>query len=59
MEITFYGSLPPIQSAINISGNNEGARIKLDIPQTDVEAIKNLVGFSEKLLKITVEVEDA
>lgn len=40
--IRFRASLPPIQSAINLDGNGDGARIKLDVPRTDVEAILHL-----------------
>ena len=38
-KITFTASLPPIQSAISVSGQGDGARIKLDIPQSELPAI--------------------
>lgn len=34
---SFTASLPPIQSAISVSGQGDGARVKLDIPQSEVE----------------------
>ena len=34
-KFSFNASLPPIQSAISVSGQGDGARIKLDIPQRD------------------------
>lgn len=53
--IEFIASLPPIQSAISISGNGDGARIKLDIPQSEMAAIIQLQLMQGKALKITVE----
>jgi len=59
-KISFFASFPPIGSAYNIDGREgEGARIKLDVPGTDVEAILQLVtGARGKLLRVTVEVEE-
>jgi len=56
--IEFYASLPDIQSAISISGNGQGARVKLDIPETEVEAAVALSRLGGKLLRVRVEVED-
>ncbi len=53
--IEFIASLPPIQSAISISGNGDGARVKLDIPQSEMAAIIQLQLMQGKALKITVE----
>jgi hypothetical protein len=53
--IEFIASLPPIQSAISISGNGDGARIKLDIPQSEMAAIIQLQLMQGKALKVTVE----
>jgi len=59
-KIQFYASLPPIQSAYNIDGREgEGARIKFDVPGTDVEAIAEMIFRARgKLLRVTVEVEE-
>lgn len=38
-KVTFSASLPAIQSAISISGNGDGARLKLDIPNSDADVI--------------------
>lgn len=57
-KIIFTASLPPIQSAINLDGNGDGARIKLDIPRSDIEAILRLQGLSGKTFKITIEAMD-
>ena len=54
MEITFTASLPPIQSAINLDGNGDGARIKLDIPRTDIQAILKLQELSGESFKVVI-----
>lgn len=54
--IQFSASLPPIQSAISVGG--DGARIKIDVPQTDLAGVLRLAAFGQgKLLKVTVEIE--
>ncbi len=53
---SFIASLPPIQSAINVSGQGDGARVKLDIPQSELEAILKLQLLSGQAFKIVVEV---
>ena len=54
MEITFTASLPPIQSAINLDGNGDGARIKLDIPRSDIAAILKLQQMTGKSFKVVI-----
>lgn len=59
-KISFWASLPDILSAVSLSGlRDSGARIKLDIPASDVGAI---VLLQQKgaghLLKVTVEIVD-
>ena len=56
--ITFRASLPPIQSAISLDGNGDGARIKLDVPACDVGAILLLQhDYAGKAFRVTVEPE--
>jgi len=55
IKITFTASLPPIQSAINLDGQGDGARIKLDVPRSDVEAVLKLQGLSGKTFKVSIE----
>ena len=56
-KITFMASLPPIQSAISLDGNGDGARIKLDLPASDCGAALLLQHHGAgKLLKVTIEV---
>jgi hypothetical protein len=55
--IAFFASLPPIQSAITLDGNGDGARIKLDIPASDVGAALLLQHHGAgQLLRVTIEV---
>ena len=55
--ITFRASFPPIQSAIKRSGNNDGLRIQLDIPESDVPQAVMLLAMVQERLLITVEIE--
>ena len=54
MEIKFTASLPPIQCAINLDGNGDGARIKLDIPRTDIQAILKLQEMAGTAFKVVI-----
>lgn len=55
--ITFLASLPPIQSAITFDGNGDGARFKLDVPRSDVEALLLLQAWGAGMpLRVTIEV---
>jgi hypothetical protein len=54
MKIEFIASLPPIQSAINLDGNGDGARIKLDIPRSEIEAVLKLQGLAGQSFKVVI-----
>ena len=56
MKINFNASLPDIQSALSVGGT--GARLKLDVPETDLAEVIKMVMVKGKLLRVTVEVED-
>ena len=56
---TFEATLPPILSAVKVSGDG-GLRIQLDVPQTDEADALKLLLWRERVLRITVEpVSDA
>ena len=57
-EITFEASLPPIQTAIKVSGDG-GARVQLDIPETELSAIARLLLVRGKVLLVTVKVQES
>jgi len=56
MEIKFTASLPPIQSAINLDGNGDGARIKLDIPRSDILEVLKLQALAGESFTVTIGV---
>ena len=53
--IQFIASLPPITSAISVSGIGEGARIKLDLPASEMLAIVKLQLLCGQAFKVTIE----
>ena len=57
MKIEFVCSLPEIQSALNFGG--DGARIKIDIPETDIAQAAKLIMARGKVINVTMEWEDA
>lgn len=52
--ICFIASFPNIQSAIRVSGDG-GARILLDIPESELPAIARLLLMRGKAISVTVE----
>jgi hypothetical protein len=52
---TFYASLPPIQSAIKITGNGDGARIQLDIAEVSMAGFIPVLGMRGCGLRVTIE----
>jgi hypothetical protein len=57
-KICFFCSLPDIQSAISISGTGNGARLKLDVPETEIAEVIKLTLLRGKALKVTIEEVD-
>ena len=55
IKIEFIASLPPIQSAINIDGQGDGARIKLDIPASEMTQVIELQKLTGKSFKVIIE----
>jgi hypothetical protein len=53
--VTFLASFPPIQSAIKVG--QDGARVQLDIPESEMAAIVRLMLMRGEVLKVTVELE--
>lgn len=59
-EVSFTASLPPITSAILVSGDKSGARMKIDIPASDADVIPLIqIYFSGKAFRVTLELEDS
>lgn len=55
MAIEFIASLPPIQSAISLSGDENGARVKLDIPEQYRLQVMQLSALSGVAFKVTMK----
>lgn len=55
LKIEFIASLPPIQSAIQIDGNGDGGRIKLDISRQYMGELLKLQVLTGKRLKVKIE----
>ena len=56
--ITFRCSLPPLQSAIQITGDGTGLRIKLDIPESEMVEALGLLAWRERVLVVRIQPED-
>lgn len=56
-KVQFLAAFPPIQSAIKIG--QDGMRIQLDIPETEMENAIALIALRDVVLRVTVEVDDA
>lgn len=54
--VTFVCSMPPIQSAIKVSGMGDGMRVQFDIPESEMASAVLLLGMRDKVLKVSVEV---
>lgn len=55
--ITFLGCIAPLQSAVTIASDG-GARIKIDVPESEIDKVWALLKWRECSLEITVEPED-
>ena len=55
--LTFIASIAPLQSAITIA-HDGGARVKIDIPESEMPAIVRLMLMRGRVLKVTLEALD-
>jgi hypothetical protein len=55
-KIQFLATIPPIQSGLKFGG--DGARIQLDIPETELSEAAKLILCKNKVLKVTVEIKE-
>ncbi len=53
--ITFRASFPAIQSAIIISGDGSGVRIKLDVPEVDLLPFLHTLAMRQTSFRVTIE----
>jgi len=54
-KLSFLAALPPIQSAMSVSGNNDGMRIKIDVSNAEVPNAVRLMLYANKLFRVTIE----
>lgn len=57
-QITFLASLPPILSAITRSGNGDGMRVKLDIPESEFANAVRLLTLQGKTFEVTISLQN-
>lgn len=56
MSVTFLASFPPIQSAIK--AGQDGMRIQLDIPESEMANAVELLAMRNAVLRVTVEIAE-
>jgi len=54
---SFLAAFPSIQTAIKIHGDGNGARIQLDIPESEMGEAMKLLLWRQMVLRVTVEPE--
>lgn len=52
--IRFQASISTLQSAIQISGMKDGARLKIDVPQSEMEAILKLQQLAGEIFEVII-----
>jgi hypothetical protein len=52
--IRFIAALPAIQSAIQISGQGDGALVKIEVPQSEITAILDLQKLSGEIFEVVI-----
>lgn len=53
--VVFKATFPAIKSAILISGDGNGGSIKLEIPELELDAFKQLMDMRRDVLIVTVQ----
>lgn len=53
--IVFIGSFPPIMSALKVTGNDDGMRIQIDIPEDQMGNAARLLLMRKRAFKVTIE----
>lgn len=56
--VTFLCTLPAIQSAVRVSGNGDGMRVQLEIPEDEMGNAVGLLTMRGQVLRVTVEVDE-
>ena len=54
---TFRAAFPSIQSAIKVTGDGNGVRVQLDIPESEMAEAVKLLQWRQCVLVVTIEPE--
>jgi len=55
---TFAATFPAIQSAIKIYGDEQGMRVQLEIPESEMAEACKMLAWRGVVLRVTVEPDD-
>lgn len=58
-EVRFLASFPAIQGAIRISGDGNGMRVQLEIPESELANAVHLLKWREQVLEVTIRPESS
>ena len=53
--LPFLASIAPLQSAMTVASDG-GSRIKLDVPETEMDKIRSITKLRGKVLKVSIQV---
>jgi len=54
---TFLASFPAIQGAIRVTGDLQGMRLQLDVPESEMAEAVKLLMWRQRVLRVTIEPE--
>ena len=55
VQIILKASISPVSTAIKVDGQGGGARIQLDIPESEMLQVVQLAAMREMALRVTIE----
>ena len=55
---TFVATFPCIQGAIKVTGDRQGMRLQLDVPESEMHEAVKLLMWRQRVLRVTIEPED-
>ena len=55
--VTFLCSIAPLQSAVQVTGDGNGLRLKIDVPESELNNALPLLAMRNEVLRVTVEVD--
>jgi hypothetical protein len=55
--VTFLCTIAPLQSGIQITGDGNGLRLKIDVPESEMGNAIRILEMRNEVLRVTVELE--